>query len=233
MVTRKIEKALHGPGMTEVVLGVVLSLILGAACAFAYLVLKPVAVVKETPKERLAGMVYYMEGSRDANRGKQWMRKKQLFLGGSSVNLNEDELNAWITAGTAAPTDKGAPPPKPGKSLPAPPGPMVQMDVPNFRISGGVLHIGTKGTLNLEVFGLKRPLIVQASGHFVKRGDAFVFAADQFYVGSFPMHKVFGPDEPVLAHLIDNQKVPDDIAAAWKKLADVSIEGNTLKLSMP
>ncbi|HUJ42038.1 MAG TPA: hypothetical protein VLW52_00400 [Opitutaceae bacterium] len=235
MVSRKIDKALHGPSLAEVVLGVVLSLILGAACACAYLVLKPVAIVKEMPKdkERVAGMVYYLEGSNDATRGKQWMRKKQLFLGGSSVTLNEDELNAWITAGTAASNDKGAPAAKPGKSLPAPPGPMVQMDVPNFRMSGGMLQIGTKGTLNLDVFGVKRPLVVQASGRFVKRGGEFVFAADQFYVGSFPMHKIFGSDEPVLDHLIGSQKVSEDIVTAWKKLVDVSIEGNTLKLSMP
>jgi hypothetical protein len=80
MISRKIEKALHGPSLTEVVLGVVLSLILGAALAFAYLVLKPVVIAKEMPKERLAGVVYYIEGGRDINRSKQWMRKKQLFL---------------------------------------------------------------------------------------------------------------------------------------------------------
>ena len=233
MVSSKIEKALHGPSMTEVVLGVVLSLILGAAVAFAYLVLKPVAVVKEMPKERVAGTVYYHEGGKDANRGKQWMRKKQLFLAGSSVELNEDELNTWITAGTAGSSEKGAPAAKSGKSLPAPPGPMLQLDVPNFRINGGTLQIGTKGTLNLEIFGLRRPLIVQAFGRFVKRGSAFVFAADQFYVGSFPMHKLFSVNDPVLDHLIGSQKVPEDIAEAWKKLADVSIEGSTLKLSMP
>ena len=71
MVSRKIEKALHGPTLAEVLLGVVLSLILGAALAFAYLVLKPVAIAKEMPKERIAGMVYYIEGTKDSDRGKQ------------------------------------------------------------------------------------------------------------------------------------------------------------------
>jgi hypothetical protein len=234
MISRKIEKALHGPSLTEVVLGVVLSLILGAALAFAYLVLKPVVIAKEMPKERLAGVVYYIEGGRDINRSKQWMRKKQLFLEGSSVVLNEDELNAWMTTGTAAPAEKGATGAKPSPSLPAPPGAMLQMEVPNFHIHGGALQIGARGTLNLDIFGVRRPLIVQASGRFVKRGGEFVFAADQFYVGSFPMHKFFGTDDdPVLDHIIGNQKVPEEIAAAWKKLADVSIEGNTLTLSMP
>lgn len=233
MVSRRIEKALHGPSLTEVVLGVALSLILGAALAFAYLVLKPVAITKEMPKERVAGMVYYVEGTKDSDRGKQWMRKKQLFLGGSSVVLNEDELNAWITAGTTPTPEKGAAASKPNPSLPAPPAAMLQMDVPNFRIRNGVLQIGTKGTLNVELFGIKRPLVVQASGRFVKRGGAFVFTADGFYVGSFPMHKFFAADDPVLDRIISNQQIPEDYTAAWKKLTDVSIEGNTLKLSMP
>jgi hypothetical protein len=28
-------------------------------------------------------------------------------------------------------------------------------------------------------------------------------------------------------------QIPEDIRAAWKKLASVTIEGNTLKLTMP
>jgi hypothetical protein len=233
MVSSKIEKALHGPSLMEVVLGVVLSLILGAALAFAYLVLKPVTIAKEMPKERIAGMVYYIEGTKDSDRGKQWMRKKQLFLDGSSVVLNEDELNAWVTAGTAPTPEKGAAASKPNRSLPAPPPAMLQMDVPNFRIRNGVLQIGTKGTLNIEWFGVKRPLVVQASGRFVKRGGVFVFTADEFYIGSFAMHKFFDTDNPVLDHIISNQQIPEDYTAAWKKLTDVSVEGNTLKLSMP
>jgi hypothetical protein len=233
MVSRKIDKALHGPSLAEVVLGVVLSLVLGAALAFAYLVLKPVAIAKEIPKARIAGTVYYVEGTRDSDRGKQWMRKKQLFLEGSSVVLNEDELNAWISAGTKPAPEKGEPAAKPNPSLPAPPGAMLQMDVPNFRIRNGVLQIGTKGTLNLELFGFKRALVVQASGRFVKRGGEFVFTADEFYVGSFPMHKFLEADNPVLAHIVSNQKIPEEYTVAWKKLADVSIEGNTLKLAMP
>ncbi|MDD2765224.1 MAG: hypothetical protein PHE83_14770 [Opitutaceae bacterium] len=232
MSSRKIDKAKYGPGLGEVVLGAALSLVLGAGLAAAYLVAQPVQIVKEPPKSPPAGAIYYIEGGRNADRGKQWLRKKQLFTEGSSVELNENELNAWISAGTAAPA------PAPGqKSAPvAPPSPasgMLQMDVPNFRIRDGVLQIGAKGTLNLELFGIKRPLIVQASGKFVKGGDGFIFEPSRFYVGSLPLHRLPGVGEIVLNRVLAKAQVPEDIAVAWKKLADVTIVGNTLKLSLP
>ena len=40
-------RALHGPGLIEIVLGVSLSLLAGVALAAAWLVIKPVETVKE------------------------------------------------------------------------------------------------------------------------------------------------------------------------------------------
>jgi hypothetical protein len=233
MVSRKIDKAKYGPGWGEVIVGAVLSLALGAVLAVAYLVATPVVAVKELPKQRPAGTVYYIEGSRSAENGKQWMRKKQLFTEGSSVALNEDELNAWITTETAPPPpEKPAPGQKAAPPAPAAAG-LIVLGPPNFRIHDGLLQIGSKGTLNLDWFGLKHSIIVQLAGRFVKEGGVFTFEPTEFCLGSCPIHKLPGVGEFVFRRLVAKEKVPDDLAEAWKKLADVSIEENTLKLTMP
>jgi hypothetical protein len=60
-----------------------------------------------------------------------------------------------------------------------------------------------------------------------------VFEPTEFYFGSCPLQKI-----PFAAGLLRDrvfaaQPIPDDIKAAWSKLANVAIEGNTLKLTMP
>lgn len=232
MASRKIDRAAQGPRLIEVVLGALLSLILGAALAFVFLVMKPVTT-KEPPKDNPDRTVYFVEGTKDPERGKQWLRKRQLFTEGSSVVLNEDELNAWITAGTTPAPEKPAPGQSPVLSSPPAPTGMLQMSAPNFRIRDGVLQVSSHGTLYIEMFSFKCPLVVQASGRFAKRQGAFVFAPDRFYIGSFPVHRLPGASDVVIDRILARQKIPSDIGTAWKNLADVSLDGKTLKLSMP
>ena len=101
MVSSKIERAKFGPSLVEVILGAVLSLLLGSAVALVFLAVQPVQVGAPETKDQAVGPVTYIMGTNDGDRGKQWLRKKQLFTEGTSVEVNEDELNAWITAGTA------------------------------------------------------------------------------------------------------------------------------------
>jgi hypothetical protein len=232
MASRRIDKAKYGPGWGEVIFGAVLSLVLGAALALAYLVAQPVQTVKELPKERPAGTVYYIEGSHNADNGKQWMRKKQLLIEGSSVALNEDELNAWIASETAPPPPAPPAPVQKG-AKPAAPAGIIELGAPIFRIHDGVLQIGSKGTLNLDWWGIKQTIIVQVAGRFVKQGGVFAFEPGQFYVGSCPVHRLLGLGDLAFNRLLAKMKAPEDIAEAWKKLSDVSIEDNTLKLTMP
>lgn len=231
MVSRKIKKAQHGPTLTEVVVGVTVSLVLGAGLAVAYLLLKPVWTGKDLPRAP-AGTIFYVEGSRSTEYGKLWLRKERLFIDGSSVVLNEDELNAWIMAATAPPA-----PEKPVASQkytpPAPPSGIFQMGTPNFRIRDGVLQIGTKSMLNVELLGFKRQLIMQASGRFVKHDGQSVFEIYRFYIGSFPLHKLPGLSSQVLSYILGQAQIPEEIVTAWKKLANVTVEGSTLKLTMP
>lgn len=231
MVSRKIDKAKYGPGWGEVIFGAVLSLVLGAALALGYLVVKPAQALKALPKEPTPGAVYYIEGSSGADNGKQWMRKKELFIEGTSVTLSEDELNAWIASETAPPAP--APGQKPAAKPPATPTSIIELGTPNFRLHDGLMQIGSKGTLNLSWWGVKETIFVQATGRFVKQGGSFAFVPEQFYIGSCPLYRVPGLGVYVFDRLLAKLKVPDDLAAAWKKLADVSIDDHTLKLTMP
>jgi hypothetical protein len=231
MASHKIKKAQHGPSLAEVVVGATLSLVLGAGLAVAYLVLKPVWTGKDLPRAPI-GTIFYAEGTRSTEYGKLWLRKRQLFTDGSSVVLNEDELNAWMMAVTTPPAPEK---PVAGQKYtpPAPSSDLFQMGPPNFRIRDGMLQIGTKGTLNVELLGFKRQLIMQVSGRFVKRNDQFVFEIHQFYIGSFPLHRLPGLSGQVLSYILGRAQIPEDIMAAWKKLANVTIEGSTLNLTMP
>jgi hypothetical protein len=266
MVSRKIERAKYGPGIIEVIFGVVLSLLLGAVVAVVYLAMRPVQVGLPPPKTDPISPVTYIKGTENSDRAKQWLRKKQLFTEGSSVELNSDELNAWITAGmqpespkspaskttaspvpaTAAPavpsaaaanSPKGAPA-EPGAkgapAAPAPSGPLLQFGPPNFRIANGVLQIGLEGELNVDMLGIvKHPIVLQASGKLDKIDGRFTFVPDRFYIGCCPLHKIPGAARFVFNRILASQKIPSDISAAWKKLYGVSIDGNSLALTMP
>jgi hypothetical protein len=232
MASRKIDRAKYGPSTTEVFLGAMLSILLGLIFALAYLVAKPVQIAKSSAKEPVAGQTTFVRGTRDDDRGKQWLRKKQLFTEGKSVAVNEDELNAWITAGTEPEPPQPGGPKKLMQAVPPPPVGALSFGTPNFRVRNGALQIGSEGTLNLDLVDLKRPLVMRATGRFVKRDDGFTFVPDQFYLGCCPLHRLPGVAALVLDRLLENAKIPEDIAAAWKKLADVSIDENTLVLTM-
>jgi len=231
----RIGKAKYGPSLNEVIVGAALSLVIGALLATTFMVTTPVKVVRDPPKVSDDGVVYYAEGNRNLDLAKQWMRKKQLFLEGSSVSLNEDELNSWIRA------EIGTPPPAPTPAggmkatpvSPKPPPALFQVESPNFRVRDGMIQIGCRATLNLESFGLTLPLITQATGRFERQGDTFAFVPEKCYVGSFPVHKIPGLGGLTLRFLLSHVPVSEDIRAAWRKLTNVAVEGNTLRLSMP
>ena len=236
----KTERALRGPGIFEITLGVVLSITLGVVLAATYLVFKPVATVKELPKEPVAGAVYFIQGSTDTGKARQWQRKRQMLSEGvtADISFSEEELNAWIAsvvpqAATAKP--KPAPAAKPDPKAPAaaadPNGPLVVMDRPNFRIRDNVLQVGVPTSVNL--YGVVLPVVFQTRGHFAKGPNGYLFEADELYVGSLPTQCVPRLKELIVERLTAAQEIPEDLRTAWGKLSLVAVEGNVLHLSLP
>jgi hypothetical protein len=229
-MSRKIDRALHGPSWGEVILGAALSLLLGVVLGATLLMFRPVVVVRQMPAEEAIDpkAVYFVEGSRETSRARDAAAKRKAFLDGQSVTVIEDELNALAgSAMSSAAPKSGASPTAEGDGGDG----MLATGTPNFRIRDGAMQVGVPVTLSL--LGLSRKLTVQTRGGFVKQGGQFQYAPDTVYVGSLPLQRV-----PMLANFarnqfLDSQSLPEDIKAAWASLADVSIEGNVLNLTMP
>ena len=227
-MSSKIDRALYGPSWMEVILGALLSAVLGVVLAAAFLVTKPVTAVKEVPKEPAAGVVYYIEGSRDSNKGRSWVAKRQHLVSGLSVTVTEEELNTALAA-LQAPAPK-----KPGaKEEPAPEAKSAVFvpGTPNILIRDGQMQIGVPVTV--DAFDLGLNLIVQARGGFEKQGDLFVFSPDTLLIGSCAVEKIPGVAGWVMQKIVGTKAAPEDIATAWGKLANVTIDGAQLKLDAP
>lgn len=227
-----------GPSWSEVVLGAVLSAVLGAVLGAALLVFRPVVAAKEEPKERVPGAVYYIEGSRDGNRGSAAAQKRAGFASGQSVSVNEDELNTLLSGGPGADKAKPDAAAKPdakgkdaGKAAPAGESGWVSVGKPNIRIRDGVLQIAAPLTINALDLGLK--LTAQARGGFVRRGDQFVFEPTELYLGSCPLQRIPLVGSLVGGQLVSGNLIPDDIKASWAKARQVAVDGATLRVTMP
>jgi len=211
----------------------VLSVVLGVLLAAVFLILKPIAAVKELPKQTVAGEVYYIEGSRDSAKARQAALKQKVFLQGRSVTVNEDELNTLLASGTAPAAPKPAA--KPGdKAKPAaePPAEKALTEgSPNFRIRDGVLQIGLP--LRVSLLGFDQKVILIARGNaFTKTGDAFVFEPGEFYVGSCPLQRLPALQGILVKRLLAATSVPEPLAAAWGRVSNVAVDGATLKLTV-
>jgi hypothetical protein len=229
---KKHTKAQRGPTWFEVGLGAFLSAILGVAVGAAYMVSRPVLKVTAIPKDAAANAVFYIEGSRSTGRSADVAEKRKAFTDGESVSVEEGELNALIgtVSQPEAPKPKAA---KPGDKAPAAPGSerMVEPGTLNARIKAGKIQFGDTVTFN--VFGFSPSVIVQATGVFTKRGPVFEFDPETFYVGGCPAQRLPFVRDFLMRKLLFSQPAPDDLAAAWSKLSDVSIEGSTLRLKAP
>lgn len=220
----KIEKALYGPSLLEVFFGALLGLVSGVLVACVYLVFKPVLTVKELPKDRPRGAIYFLPGSESSAKGASWQAKQKQFLEGKTVQVGEDELNAWTSSFSAAAAPKadtsgGKAPPTTGILTPS---------KPNFKMVGDKMQIGMKCTLNWS--GLMTDVTLQSTGNFRKEGDVYVFVPETVYMGSCPLHMLPAAAGAFVSFITDKQKVPDEFRAAWHKLSGVVVVGGALKL---
>lgn len=237
MANRKIERALYGPTLWEITLGLLLTVVLGAALAIVVLIFRPVAAVKDLPKEneRMRGVVYYAEGSTDYAKAKQWTRKRQALVEGApgEIAFTEDDLNVWFSSSSAAPAKTPAPKkpaPKPGEKVEEEPAELIAPASLNFRIRDNAVQVGLPTTIN--VLGFSFPVVAQARGGFVKQGDMFVYIPETLYVGSLPLHKFPGAVDYLINRALTSQALPGELLSAWKKISNVAIDGRTLKLTI-
>ena len=242
---RRLKGVPNGPGWFEVIFGAVLSVALGGLLGVALLCVAPVTVVKELPAEadRDPLATYFVEGSRDAGKGKNAKDKRKAFAEGQSVSVSEDDLNLLagppvsfgtprraVPKGGAQPAPKSPRPAAPVAAKPGEESDMFSAGTPNFRLHENTLQIGIPVTVS--ALGVRQKIVVQARGTIVKQGDVFAFEPEKIFVGACPVHRVPYLDGYVREKLLA-QKMPGEIAASWAKLASVAIEGNTLRLTMP
>ena len=65
------------------------------------------------------------------------------------------------------------------------------------------------------------------------KDGGFVFEPATLMVGCCPLQRIPMATGLLAKRLLTAKLVPDDIAGAWAKLSDVSIDGSSLKLTMP
>ena len=248
-----MNRSAHEPGWGEVILGAALSVALGALLGALALVLKPVAQVKELPKEPAKGVTYFLEGSRDSAKARQAAAKRKAFVAGQSVTVTEDEINSFVAplppptpaagakpaakpgekpkAGDKAPAAAAAKAPAPGGAA-APAGDeMLAVGAPNMRIREGVVQIAVPVTVS--VLGFDQRVFAIGTGSFVKKDGVFAFEPATLLLGTCPVQRIPFAAGLVAGKFLNAKSVPEDIAGAWAKLADVAVDGNALKLTMP
>lgn len=215
----------NGPSWAEVIFGAILSLGLGVVLGAVLLVLRPVEASKDEPKEREKGVVYYIEGVRDGSKARQALAKRKAFAEGQSISMTEEEINALITPPPAAPVQGEK---KEGDAAAASSS-YFTAGTPVVRVRDGLLQIGLPITVSL----IDAKLVAQAHGSLVKQGDVFVYEPQTMYLGSCPVNRVPYLAGFVREKLLTAYPIPEDIKEAWGKLANATIDGKTVKLTMP
>jgi hypothetical protein len=216
-----------GPGWGEIAFAAALSILLGVILGAAVLVLQPVVVVKELPPERdrPRGVVYHVEGRHDSSKQAEAVRKRQLFMGGQSISLGEEELNLLFAPAKPAAAGK-----KESKAEVVIAGAFA-VGEPNVRLADGLIQLAAPVRLTLPDLGLR--VIVQVRGRMVRKPEGFVFDPAEIRVGSCPVGGLPFVLGLVRSRLGTLDVIPEDLRANWLKLADASVEGGLLRLRLP
>jgi len=97
--------------------------------------------------------------------------------------------------------------------------------------SGWGEHVGIP--VALSALGPQRPGVVQAEGSFAKKDHAFVFEPETVLVGSCSVQQLPYASTYVTKKLLSSQTLTEAIAAVWPKLASLTVDRGSLKLTMP
>ncbi|MBL9202678.1 MAG: hypothetical protein JNL39_19350 [Opitutaceae bacterium] len=239
-------KIVRGPTWAGVIFAGAASVVLGGALGAFLLAFRPVNAGKEMPpdNERKPGEVYYVEGTRDTAKARLAATKRKAFLDGQSVTLSEDELN--VMAGPAPAPKPAANQPKKGpepKAAPPPPKspakksgePEKEVEsfvrgTPNFRLRENDVQIAVPITVNS--LGLGSVVTVRTHGQFTKDGDVFRYDISDMWVGALhtdrlPFVRAWAREKFL------TQPLPEDLQAAWKKVAKITVGNGSLQLTVP
>jgi hypothetical protein len=235
-MSSKLDRAKYGPSWTEVIFGAFLSIVIGVVAGFLMLALKPVITAKEIPKDAPPGQVYFIPGSKASASGPAVERKEKALEQGQSVTFDEAELNFMFLASGGkdpAPAPAGKPAPaKPGApATPAAPAAAtysLAASHPSFRLHDGLMQVSA--TITVGAFGYTQEILCQSDGKFVREDGVFTYQPDVILVGSCPIEKLpFGPGM-IKKKVVTALNFPPELQTAWGKLAEVGIEGTSLKL---
>jgi hypothetical protein len=211
------------PGIVGILFGAALSIAFGGLLAIVHLAAQPVEVATSVPKEPAEDVRYFIQGAPGGGAGKSWESKQdQIQSGTGEVGLTEAELNAWAGA-TFKPVevDKEE---KAGSF-------MIIAGVPNFRVVGKELQVGTVNTVNF--FGSEGPLVLQARGGFVRAGGGWTFKPSEAYLGGLPLHRIPALLPVVAERLGVGKTPPAAVDTILKRATDISVQGDELVVRMP
>ena len=85
----------------------------------------------------------------------------------------------------------------------------------------------------IRALGAQWTVVVQAQGEFARKDHAFVFEPETVLVGSCPVQWLPYASTYVTRKFLSSQTLTEDIAAVWPKLASFTVDGGSLKLTMP
>ncbi len=212
------------PGIIGILFGAALSIALGGIVALVHLAAQPVEVVTSAPKEPVEDVRYFIQGAPGGGAGKTWENKQDQILSGTGeVGFTEAEMNAWAGA-TFKPVEMKQEE-KNGTF-------MIVAGVPNFRIVGKELQVGTVNTVNF--FGSETPLVLQARGNFARAGGGWNFKPSEAFLGGLPLHRIPAL-LPVVAERLGGvgKKLPEGVEAMLKRATDISVHDDELVVRMP
>ncbi len=212
-----------GPKPYEVIIGALLSIILGVLLAMVYLVVQPVEEVDELPAEALRDRrtVYFVEGQTGSAADFNWRPKVTSFEAGAAgtIELVEQELNQWV--GSAFPNLEDTE----AEGLLT----LVPRSV-NFRIQDGALQIASD--MEVNVFGVGREVLAQIRGSIVQRDGRYVFEADSMAIGGFRMQHDAVMDL-ILKRLFAAFDPSEEVTESWSRLARAEVRDDALILELP
>ena len=216
MSSSKVDRALYGPSWTEVILGAVLSFVLGVVLSAIALILKPIETVREIPEDAPAHAVYYIEGAKSGTRGREAPTKLELLRAGQDITLSEEELNVLASDILTVPDGEEGDSPD---------------VIPNFRIADGQLQVAYPVTFGYS--GIERTVFIIAAGQLVPVGDRVAFQPERYTIGSFNALRLPALQNLIAGQIFARNPPSEEILGIWNGLTDAGMqEDRTVRLSM-